>query len=408
MTKKAGRLAVAGMLLAVGAAGPASALGEGAGPIAPGAPVCAAATGPLRQVRESSGWAIRSLWSPPILLSSGAWAYLETARRPILHVAAVVAALPSGRVLWQKPIPFGWAATELAVLGGRLAMAISRGSQLRVWVLPPDSGGPVKIVSLPRLPRKAPAYAVLSDGSGGVVVAPSPADVPVFLSGLGGHDGPVFDLSPSVRLRWTLPSGFGAPVAAVPPTMVFARLSRGDRPALSLADVAAETGRVRWRWTLVLPALPVTAHFEAAGRVLLWAVTWRGGGRAGVIRTSTGQTVWQESARQTIWLSAGGEVFAGSPPWQLSSFLAVKSLVTGESLGRIPAGTPVAVLGGRLLLAPAGGETDWLWRGPDGRTEAAAPAGRGDFAPPYAVYCGLAGAIVLSPWQPAWAWKVGS
>ncbi len=192
-----------------------------------------------------------------------------------------------------------------------------------------------------------------------------------------------------------------------------------DRVRLTDIDVA--DGRTLWSRTVALAGTPETASFAASRGVLVWSVTWVGGGLVGAIDLGDGQTLWQKASTLAGWIAVGPWAVGGPAVWQAPSALEAISLTSGTVAWRGPAATPVAALGGRVLAAaPSVGVAGdaWLWLtpptadGPNGRalTSAAGPSAGAAPTPPVSLYCGVGalGAMLVAEERGGDLWSVAA
>jgi hypothetical protein len=398
---------------APGMAAPAPELGA----LAPGREACPGAVGPLTVAEDLSGFGVRSAGGPPILLSLSRLAYLQTKRRPVPHVAAVVASTTAGAVLWRDPVALTADPTALAAAGSLLDVALRAGAGVRLEALSPADGA-VRIARSLDWPAAGPAPALTPDGRGGLIVSGPVSNLPAALSGLGVAATPVADLTASLAARWR-DDGVGD-LLALGGSVAITGVRQGTSASrVRLMALSLRTGGVLWTHTLVAAGPPATASFGVSEGVLVWALTWPGGGSAGAFALATGKALWRVPNTLADWIAAGGAAIAGPAPWQAPSALVARSLASGAVLWQGPAAAPVALLGGRLLTvsAAAAGSLGWLWltppvdRSPAARALAARPSQGAAPAPlpPVAVYCASAGtgATLLAPARPGLLWTVG-
>ncbi len=395
---------------------PAAASGAPLPALAPGHASCPAAAGPLAVRGDRSGYGVQSAAAPPVLLSPGLVAYLQSVRRPVPHVAALTVATTAGSVVWRSPLAPGALPGGLAALGGGLALAVRDRAGVEVEVLD-AAHGTLRTSARIAWSSGGWAPALTADGRGGLIASGPTASLPAALSGLGTAAPPLVDLGPSLGVRWRVP-GVGDLVAVGAGVAVAGRRAGAGGRLVRLTGVSVATGRALWARKLTLPAVPVTASFGVDRGILVWAATWPGGGQAMALALASGAALWRMPTAQADWIAAGGAAVAGPSPWQAPTALTARNLRTGAVLWRGPAATPVVSLNGRILaLALDRAALTWLWLTPPaskgGVAAAAAPAGAAASAPlpPVAVYCDAgpgAGAVLLAPSRGGVLWAVGA
>jgi hypothetical protein len=371
------------------------------------------ASGALAAGTAAWNWASRGGVAAPVLLSPDAVAYLQLARRPWPHVAALVAETREGRELWRLGLDAGANPSGLAVVGGRIALALRQGSGVRVELVAPGDGRVLaaRTLALP-MAGANPAPAPVADGTGGLALAVAAVDLPSALSGLGPAPASVWDLFPDLGVRWRA-TGVGAVLAVGRGTLVVGYRSAPD--TIALAGLASATGAVRWRARVVLAGAADTASFAVGRGVVVWSATWNGlgngGGEVGAFSLATGAPLWRAPTRLTTWIVADDAAVGGAAVWQSPTALEGRDLDTGRLLWRGGEGQPVAALGGRVLVA-APPVPAWRWLAPPGVEGMAAPALSPPLAaappPPYDLYCGPSGATLLAPWRGDGLWRVAA
>jgi|GEM_PF-5910211 len=406
--------ATVALALLAWSASPAAAGGAPAWPVAalpPGQAVCRVATGALRSEPDASGYAQRSVDTAPVWLSPDVLAYLQTARRPEPHVAALVAVRLDGRVLWRRALGPAADPSDVTAVGGALDVAVWAGpGRVRVERRSPGTGALEASVTLP-WPAGGAAPQLLPDGDGGLLMAAAVSDRGAALDGLGAAPTPVWDLSAGLATRWHAVTA-GA-VVAVGGGAVVAGYVAGA--AVRLSGLAAVGGRALWHAAVPLGGAPVGASFAVGGSTLVWAAVWRGGGMVQARPLAGGAPRWQAATDRTAWLAFDGLALGGLPPWGAPAPVDARGEATGaRSAARWPEGDPLAALGARILIeTPPGthGAPALVWVGPaPGGAEratvatTAGPTG----APPWYVACLPAGAVLVSPWAPGAVWTVAA
>lgn len=415
---------VAAWIAAIGAvslatAGP-GALASAPGPavvasLPPGQHACPDALGALVLGADASGYGLRSAGGPPLLLSSGLFAYLQSARRPVPHVAALVAAqADSGRVAWRVPLAAAASPTALAALAGNVAVALRAGLGVRVETFSP-SGARDGAADLP-WPAGALAPDLTSDGRGGLILSGPVVDLPAALGGLGPTVPPLVDVGPTLAVRWRAP-GVGDLVALGGGIAVAGVRTGGAGRTVRLTALSIATGSVLWRRTLHLGGAPDTATFGVGRGALVAAFTWPGGGSVVATTLAHGHALWQAETDASAWVVGSGVAVGGPEPWQPPAPITARALAGGRTVWRGPAAAPVAVMGGRVLAvrATASGP-QWLWVTPPSAKQRAAlgrtpsPASLPAPEPPVAVYCQGpgSGAALLAPQRPGDLWRVAA
>lgn len=349
----------------------------------------------------------------PLLLPVGGAAYLLVARRPTPHVVALVSADATGRVRWHLSLPPPGAAASVAALGGDVVVAAgATAAAVTLVSVGAATGRPVAHRSV-AWPTAQAAAAVMADGAGGLLLSGSTANLPVALSGLGYQPTPLVDLTAALSVRWQVPAA-GDVVALGDGTVVSGVRDGALGQVIDLAAFDVTTGARRWQVALTPGFAPRTASFAVAGPDLVWAFTGPGGGGlAGAVALHDGLSLWQAPSRLPVWVGDGAAVVAGASPWQRPARLTVRNAATGRVLWQGGAGTPLAVLGGRLLAeTPAGPATPAhlsLWSVGSAhpvstpvRTVAPAPPW------PFSLYCGAGGATLWTPWQAGTLWSAPS
>lgn len=384
-------------------------------PLAPGQHACPAVAGALALKPDLSGYGLRSTGDPPVLLSPTLVVYLQTARRPVPHVTAVVAATTAGASVWQHALAPTADPGGLAVLDGAVDVAVRTAGGAEVEALG-AAGGAVRVRARLAWPEGGPAPALTPDGRSGLLASGSPADLPAALSGLGRAAPPVVDLGPNLAVRWRA-ARVGDLVALGAGVAVVARRLGPAGATVRLTGLSVATGRSLWTVDLAPGAAPATASFAVSEGILVWAFTASGGGAAGAIALGSGAALWQVPNTDAAWIAAAGAAVAGPSPWQPPVPVVARALRTGAVLWRGPAAAPVAAFGGRILAVTATTGPKWLWLSPPSdpraanRASATIPAGAAGAAPlpPVAVYCGGGAgraAVLVAPDRGADLWTV--
>lgn len=375
-------------------------------PLPPGQTACPGTfPAAVQAVPDLSGYGGSGVENGPVSLGPAALVYLDTSRRPIPRVTALVARTLRGRTLWRLPLAPGADPTNVTALDGRLVLAVRQGADSLVEARSPGDGRIQGTVSLP-WPAHTLAPLATALPRGDLLLSGSPLDLPDDLGGLGRGTSDAWLLGPGLRVLWHV-SGIGRLLAVGPDTALFGRLEGAQGRTIDLTAIALRLGTILWTRSETLPAAPDLSGFSAPpsapGR-FLWTVAWPGGARLSLLAAYTGRTVWSEPTRRTRWLAAGSLVLGGALPWQRPLGLEARDLATGRRIWTATkAAFPVAEIGSRVLVAtagPTGGsptapQLGWVT---PGTNPAITPTAVAAGAPPYTLTCAPSGVQVLTPW----------